>query len=167
MNDKSTIGTNIHYDNNIPELIVTPKMISINRNIKYTEDRDEDCDDDTTVNEENSSNLAESPNISNDTIDDAVKKEVKKKPFHYLCPKEQSELNLYIKNNLFRRLKIVNEKHTHAIVFQCFDHMQIFDNEKRSLKFRNVLDFLNTTINARRNYLKHQIVRVMQGKLIK
>ena len=163
MKDKSTIGTNIHYENNIPEVKVTPKML-INRNIKYKEDRDEDSDDD--ANEENSSNLVESPNISNDTIDDAVKKEVKKKPFHYLCPKEQSELNLYIKNNLFRRLKIVNEKHTHAIVFECFDHMQIFDSEKRSLKFRNVLDFLNTTINARRNYMKHQIVRVMQGKLI-
>ena len=137
MKDKSTIGTNIHHENNIHEVIATPKMI-ITRHIKYKEDRDEDSDENTTVNEENSSDLVESPNISNDNIDDAVKKEVKKKPFHYLCPKEQNELNLYIKNNLFRRLKIVNEKHTHAIVFQCFDHMQIFDSEKRSLKFRNV-----------------------------
>jgi hypothetical protein len=144
----------------IPALITTPKISSLNKLNKQSVDSEEDEDDD---NDENCSNLIESPNNSNDNTDEAVKKVVKKKPYHHLIAKEQNELTSYIRSNLFRRLKIVNDKYTHSIGFECFDHFKIMDGEKRSLKYRNVLDFINATINARRNYLKHQILRVMQG----
>lgn len=101
---------------------------------------------------------------SMDNVDKVVIKVVKNKTYQHLIPKEESELVSYIRSNLFRRLKIVNERFTESTVLQCFEHLRIMDNKERSRKFRNVLDFLNSTINARRNYLKHQIVRVMQGK---
>jgi hypothetical protein len=101
---------------------------------------------------------------SMDNVDKVVKVVVKNKTYQHLIPKEESELVNYIRSNLFRRLKIVNEKFTESTVLQCFEHLRIMDVKERSRKFRNVLDFLNSTINARRNYLKHQIVRVMRGK---
>lgn len=101
---------------------------------------------------------------SMDIVDKVVKKIVKIKTYQHLIPKEESELVNYIKSNLFRRLKILSEKFTNSTVLECFEHLRIMDVKERSRKFRNVLDFLNSTINARRNYLKHQIVRVMQGK---
>lgn len=162
-NQISSIGNSHNEDTHVPDEIITHNKKLHGKHTNIHSD-DSYKDDDASDNEESSSNIVESHTTSNLNVDDIVKKEVKKKSFHYICAKEQTELNLYIKNNLFRRLKIVNEKHTHSIVFQCFDHMQIYDDDKRSNKFKNVLDFLNTAINARRNYLKHQIIRVMRGK---
>jgi hypothetical protein len=62
-------------------------------------------------------------------------------------------------------MKIVNDKFIHELVLNCLDHLQIKDEKNRSRKFQSVTIFLTKTINARRNYLKHQILRVMQGKI--
>ena len=124
-----------------------------------TEDENEDAEESSQIFLKSSTDTS-----SMDNVDKVVIKVVKNKTYQHLIPKEESELVSYIRSNLFRRLKIVNERFTESTVLQCFEHLRIMDNKERSRKFRNVLDFLNSTINARRNYLKHQIVRVMQGK---
>ena len=152
--------------------IVTPKinlLLNCNDGSNKENKKDEEFkgDEDDSLNEQNSSKLVKTPNTSTDNVDIVVKEVQKKRTYQYICSAEEGELVKYIRTNLFRRLKIVNEKFTHSIVLQCFDYLQIMDDKQRSLKFRNVLDFLNSIINARRNYLKHQIVRVMQGKYLK
>lgn len=82
-----------------------------------------------------------------------------------IVAKEENELTQFIKGNLFRRMKIVNDKFIHQLVLSCLDHLQIKDEKSRSRKFQHVTIFVTKTINARRNYLKHQILRVMQGKI--
>jgi hypothetical protein len=82
-----------------------------------------------------------------------------------IVAKEENELTQFTKSNLFRRMKIVNDKFIHELVLNCLDHLQIKDDKNRSRKFQSVTIFLTKTINARRNYLKHQILRVMQGKI--
>lgn len=122
--------------------------------------------EDNNVEEENSSTRVKSPNTENENMEGSLKKIMKTKNYQFLNIGEVNKLNKYVRENLFRRMKIVNDKFTHSLVLQCLDHLEIHEDAKRSTKFRNILDFISTTINTRRNYLKHQIVKVMQSKCI-
>lgn len=142
---------------NIPKVIITNKNY-LESNINYDSSNSDDINDDCESKDETSFKVANKTEIVPNTN--------QKTNFENIKPQEENELTQFIKANLFRRCKIMTNKFIHELVLECLDHLQVKDEKSKSNKYQDVTTFLNKTINSRRNYLKHQIVRVMQGNYL-
>ena len=122
--------------------------------------------------ENGDANLAEEKNNDNeeDSDDDSDGRKRKKYVLSYLSVNRRSKINLYVRNELFKKIKIVGNEHLKddgPIMQEVFKRIQYdpkFDN--LNLLSQECKFLIKQTMCSRRGYVKKQIGKKLRGMLL-
>ena len=131
-------------------------------------------DNEDSGNENDNSEIVD--NVENSDSDSSLgikkKKKGKKKYFHksIFTPFLKNQLQFYIRNVLFQKVKIVDESHLEAggnIIQEVLEKLKIDKSSKNINAYINeIRQIIKRVISSRRGYIKKQIGKKFEGELI-